>query len=117
MGLLVKKLKAGYGQDFNSIYFKVDRVNYFPKQNILSYCGFFYLSKEVADQGYEALPGIGLYDACECTDKTSNFYEVAYNAIKQKAKEATNVDDFIQHGEHHPDYVANYNIFKDAQDI
>jgi hypothetical protein len=117
MGMLVKKIRAGFGQDFENVYFKVDRVNYFPKQNILSYCGFFYLTKEAADQGFEALPGIGLFDACECTDKTANLYEYVYKAIKEKAKKATNVDDYIQYGEHHPDYYANYNIFKDAQDM
>ena len=116
MGMIIKKIQAGYGQDFENIYFKLDKLEYFPKNKSISYAGHFYLCKEAADAGFERIPGMGIFDFCDCEDKTTNLYAYVYNHIKQVAAEMEPTDDFTQFGEHHPNYYPNYNIFKDAID-
>lgn len=116
MGLIVKKIQSGYGQDFKDLYFKLDKIEYFPKNKNMSYAGFFYLSKEHADGGFERIPGVGIYDYCDCEDKTTDLYAHVYNHIKKIAAETPATEDYVQYGEHHPNYYPNYNIFKDAID-
>ncbi len=116
MGMIVKKIQSGYGQDFQDLYFKLDKIEYFPAGKKMSYAGYFYLSKEAADAGFERIPGIGIFDFCDCDDKTTDLYAYVYNHIKAIAAAMEPTEDFTQHGEHYPNYYPNYNIFKDAID-
>ena len=116
MGMIVKKIQSGYGQDFENLYFKLDKIEYYPQNKNMSYAGYFYLSKDIADAGFERIPGIGIFDFCDCEDKTTDLYAFAYNHIKKVTASIEPTDVYIQYGEHHPNYYPNYNIFKDAID-
>lgn len=88
MALRLKEIDMNCGIKVKNPYFKLRFVAYDGVNGRITYNGAFYVSESARQEGkVEEMPGMYIDDAFESTAKDQNLFELAYNHIKEIAKD------------------------------